>query len=304
MPLDLNYHHLYYFWTTVRAGRVTAAAKELHLSQSALSLQLMSLERSLGRRLLERSRHGVELTDAGAGVYEHCERIFAAGASLSAALRGERESARAVLRLGVTSALGREVALAALRLASTQAECVPALFIEPRDDIRERLARRRLDAVLAGLDLSPQAGAGWRGRLILSMPMIFVAAPRLAKALGGLPSRGASMPTLMRTREHPMRERVEAYLHARGIVPFVVAETEDADLLRALALEGRGVAPLHEAAVRADLAAGRLRRLGPAQTGLVHEVWLTEPARPPADPAVAEALRRLGEGDALAKLLS
>ena len=51
MPLDLNYHHLYYFWSCARIGSLTAAGRELHLSQSALSVQLKSLERSLGRRL-------------------------------------------------------------------------------------------------------------------------------------------------------------------------------------------------------------------------------------------------------------
>jgi LysR family transcriptional regulator, transcriptional activator of nhaA len=304
MPLDLNYHHLFYFWTTVRAGRVTAAARELHLSQSALSLQLMSLEKSLGRRLLERSRQGVELTSAGAEVYEHCERIFAAGAALSSALRGGTGGARSVLRLGVTSALGREVALAALRLASSRGDCVPSLVIEPRDDIRERLSRRRMDAALAGLDLSPQAGPGWRGRRLIALRMLFVAAPRLARSLGAFPRRGARVPMLMRTREHPMRERVEAYLHGRAVLPFVVAETEDSDLLRALAHDGRGVAALHETAVQGDLSSGRLVRVGPAHTGLAHEVWLTAPAHPPADEALAAALRRLGGEGALAKMLS
>ena len=83
MPLDLNYHHLYYFWVCVRAGSLTAASRELHLSQSALSLQLKSLERALGRRLLDRSRSGVLPTADGRLVFERCERIFPEGESLS-----------------------------------------------------------------------------------------------------------------------------------------------------------------------------------------------------------------------------
>lgn len=53
------------FVTVVEAGGVRAAARELGLSQSAISRNLSSLERELGVPLLLRSNHGIELTDYG-----------------------------------------------------------------------------------------------------------------------------------------------------------------------------------------------------------------------------------------------
>ncbi len=51
----LNYHHLRYFRAIATEGSLTKAARHLKLSQSALSVQLRSLEQSLGQPLLSGS---------------------------------------------------------------------------------------------------------------------------------------------------------------------------------------------------------------------------------------------------------
>lgn len=290
MPIDLNYHHLYYFWICARAGRVTLAAKELHLSQSALSIQLKSLERELGRALFNRSSSGLELTAGGRLVFEHCERIFAHGAALTAALRADGERRPTEIRLGVSSALGREAALRFIdRLAAVDGATV-TVYVGPRDDIRERLARRRLDIAVIGVDLTPQLGPGFRARRVDTLPLYFVAAPAMAKKLGGFPRAGQEAPMLFRSPDYAPRREVERWLRERGVKPVPVAESEDADLLMTLARQGRGVAALHKTSAARDLAAGTLVRVGPAVTGLQHEVWVIAPSADPIDPVLARAV--------------
>lgn len=284
MPLELNYHHLFYFWRCVRAGRITAAAQDLHLSQSALSLQLQSLERALGKRLLSRSRRGVDLTIDGRLVYDHCERIFAAGDALSRALRGAKAEP-APLRLGVTAGLGRETVLAALA-ALGQAHGTTSIYVGPREDVRERLQRRRLDLAIAGADFSPELGVPFRSSLVDTRPLLFVAAPSLAARWRSFPPKGVDVPVLMRTRDNPLREQALGWLRERGARPVPVAETEDMDLLRALALQGRGVAALTAASAGADLAAGRLKALG--RPPIAQQVWVNWP-----DVGVDGPVRRL-----------
>jgi LysR family transcriptional activator of nhaA len=274
MPLELNYHHLFYFWRCVRAGRITAAAQELHLSQSALSLQLQSLERSLGKPLLTRSRRGVELTLDGRMVFDHCERIFAAGDALTQALRGARGEP-ATLRLGVTAGLGRDTVLAALAALGDTDGTVTSIYVGPREDVRERLFRRRLDLALAAADFSPELGVPFRSSLVDTRPLALVAAPSLARRWKRFPPRDEELPTLLRTREAPLRGQVLAWLREQGARPAVVAETEDSDLLLALALQGRGVAALSALSVAPDLAAGRLKVL--ARPPIAQEVWLNWP---------------------------
>lgn len=58
----LNYHHLLYFRTIVRAGGVNKAAEALGLSQSTLSSQLKDLEESLGTQLFDRKGRKLVLT--------------------------------------------------------------------------------------------------------------------------------------------------------------------------------------------------------------------------------------------------
>lgn len=56
---------LEYFLALAREGSVSAAARALHVSQPALSRQLIDLERELGTTLFERGRHGIALTEDG-----------------------------------------------------------------------------------------------------------------------------------------------------------------------------------------------------------------------------------------------
>jgi LysR family transcriptional activator of nhaA len=286
--LPINYHHLYYFRATARAGSLSRASRELPLSQPALSLQLRQLERSIGGRLLERSRTGVTLTPLGRVVFDHCERIFSAGDALTAVLkRGGVE--KAPLRLGSSLSVPREALLSALDAAAEGATRVE-IFTGPRAEVRDRLARRALDAALCDVDLSAQLGRDYRGVLLGSFPIRLAAAPRLRARLTAHASE--ALPMFMRPPDSPVRKAVASYLADKKIRHTLGAETEDTELLRVLALRGRGVAGLSSLSCDADIAAGRLAALVKS-VGPRDHVWLILPAQPAAPAPVADALARL-----------
>ena len=60
----MNYRQLTYFVAVVEAGSITAAAKNLDLSQPPLSKQIIALEEELGVKLMDRSSRRITLTDA------------------------------------------------------------------------------------------------------------------------------------------------------------------------------------------------------------------------------------------------
>ena len=57
---------------------VTAAAKQLHLTQPAVTLQLRNLQAIAGLPLIQRTNDGMQLTDAGREVLALADRIEAA----------------------------------------------------------------------------------------------------------------------------------------------------------------------------------------------------------------------------------
>ena len=86
--MNLNYHHLRYFWAVAHDGNLTRTAQRLNLSQSALSVQIKALEERLGHSLFERRGRQLFLTEAGRVALDHADSIFATGQELLATLEG------------------------------------------------------------------------------------------------------------------------------------------------------------------------------------------------------------------------
>lgn len=77
MPRNLDLTALRSFVTVADTGGVTRAAQHLHLTQSAVSMQLKRLEESLGQPLLDRSGRGVTLTAQGEQLLSYGRRMLA-----------------------------------------------------------------------------------------------------------------------------------------------------------------------------------------------------------------------------------
>ncbi|QUH02264.1 LysR family transcriptional regulator [Saccharopolyspora erythraea] len=73
--MEATLRQLAAYAAVARAASFTAAAEELHVSQSSLSRAVADLERLLGARLLERDTRNVQLTAAGAEALRVAERI-------------------------------------------------------------------------------------------------------------------------------------------------------------------------------------------------------------------------------------
>ena len=125
---SLNLHHLRLFRATAREGTLTAAARALNISQSAVSTQIKALEADLGHDLFERRGRNLVLTEAGRIALDYAEQIFRASEQLSATFRAAGGQ-RKVLRIGALATLTQVhehpacdgVALHALRQAAGEA---------------------------------------------------------------------------------------------------------------------------------------------------------------------------------------
>lgn len=77
MPRNLDLTALRSFVTVAETGGVTRAANQLHVTQSAVSMQLKRLEEALGQPLLERAGRGVMPNAAGEQLLTYARRILA-----------------------------------------------------------------------------------------------------------------------------------------------------------------------------------------------------------------------------------
>ena len=98
---SINYRHLYYFYVIARAGTISKACETLLLAQSTLSAQLSGLETSLGRRLFDRKKQRLHLTDDGRMVLDYAQSIFRMGQELQDTLKDRPVSGRLEIQLGV-----------------------------------------------------------------------------------------------------------------------------------------------------------------------------------------------------------
>src|SRR3954471_7571081 len=75
--MNISLKQLRYFDAVVRHAHFGKAAEQCSVTQPALSMQIQELEKTLGVQLLERSRKGVILTEAGRAIAARAERVLA-----------------------------------------------------------------------------------------------------------------------------------------------------------------------------------------------------------------------------------
>lgn len=102
----MNLHLLRTFSALVSTGSFSRAALALFISQPAVSKGVQQLERELGTSLLDRSAHGVALTEAGHVLYDYAQRIFASEKAVEMALAELKGLARGHLVIGASQTIG------------------------------------------------------------------------------------------------------------------------------------------------------------------------------------------------------
>lgn len=302
--LPLNFNHLYYFWTIGKEGSISAASRTLFLTQSSLSLQIQSFERSLRKKLFTRSRQGVSLTPAGRLTFEFAERLFSRAEEFTRVLQTDRPLPSPPLRLGVSGAISRAMVLTLLTFfQNASPENHAQISSSNADDLRDRLKRGALDVVISEMDLASGMGPEFRGKRVASLPVFFVSSPAVKATLRRFPDDMAHLPLLLRSPENPVRKEVEYFLHRHKISWTIGAETEDIEFIRSLLLAGRGVAVMDVLSIQEDLASGRLLKLHPRPLALRQDVWFVSRRRQ-AEPAVQQTVDTLMDSFGLRTPLS
>ena len=147
-PLDSR--QLRAFATLARAGSFTLAAKELFLTQSAVSHSMRALEESVGCRLLDRLGKKVAMTQAGEQLLVHAEKILGEMDRAREGLEHLGKWGHARLRLGSSATMSHYLLPPVLREFKRQfPDC--RIVIEPGDtlEVLPMVEDGRIDLALA-----------------------------------------------------------------------------------------------------------------------------------------------------------
>ncbi|MFM7607136.1 MAG: LysR family transcriptional regulator [Prosthecobacter sp.] len=282
----LNYHHLRLFWEVARAGSLRAASARLRLSQPTISAQIKSLEKSLGEPLFDRSGRGLKLTTQGRLVMDCAGEIFNLGTDMMRSLQGMGSARNMRLNIGITDSLPKLVAWKLLRPAvkafpELQLSCVEGHAHE----LLGSLASNRLDVVLSDESAPPSFPVKAFNHHLGESAVVFCAVPALAQKLQrGFPSSLQNAPLLLPTSRTFWRHEIDRWFDTQRIRPHVVAEFDDAALMKTAAADGLGVTPIAASVLHETVERFGLKTIGrPVRCGFsCHLITLERVLRHPA----------------------
>jgi LysR family transcriptional regulator, glycine cleavage system transcriptional activator len=257
--LDLS--KLQVFHEATRAGSYTAAAKRLHVTQSAVSHAVRKLEESLGRPLVEWRRRRLTLTKEGQYLHGICQRVFQELVEAERVLDLHAAGLPEVLTVGATVEFGTTVLLGKLR---PLAESVPSLHLDFRfrDDLAPLLLRDEIDVAI---DCHPHHHPSVQATGLFREKYVIVASPAfLAASPVRRPADLEQVPVLSTDRTGSWwGNALRAFPgHRRPVLGRVVEMDQVRGMVQA-AVEGYGVALLPKYAVLGRIAACELVVLFP-----------------------------------------
>jgi len=261
------------FTELARRLSFTAAAKALHLTQPAVSMQIRQLEEAAGLPLVEQLGRRVHLTDAGR------ELLRYAGA-ISALLREAEDAMKALQGVG-----GGELSIAVTSTAKYFAPRLLAEFRRSHPEARLRLAVSNREAVVRELtentvDLAimgrPPRGLETEAAAFARHPIAIIAAPD--HPLVGrkrLPlARLAGETFIIRERGSGTRAAMEHVFAERGFHARETLEMSSNETIKQAVMAGMGIAFLSVHTIGLELRAGRLALLAVSGLPVMREWYV------------------------------
>lgn len=257
MQENLSLYHIFY--TVGRTGNISQAARELYISQPAVSRAIQKLEENLDTTLFKRNSRGVTLTPDGALLYEKAQGAF------SLLLEGEdsilhnrsREIPR--LRLGASSTLCKYVLLSHLKsYISANPQVRITISCQSTYQTLKLLDEEKIDVGLIG---RPKKLSGYHYRPLLRIRDTFAATKQYLKNQHELFPEEPLQHTatfMMLDEENITRQSVNALLKENEMELSHILEVTSMDLLIQFAQIGLGIACVIREFVQKELDEGTL----------------------------------------------
>ncbi len=251
------------FHAVARHGNISRAAKELYISQPAISKSIRRLEESLQVKLFTRSSRGVTLTEDGALLYEQVQEAFRALDQAEQTLQRRHSLGIAQLRIGVSTTLCRYILLPYLqKFVQEYPHVKVTIHCQSSYQTMELLENHQIDLGLIG---RPAGKLGWHYQPLQSIQDTFVCTRAYLENLRVRQGSGSLMETLKSEATFMLpddanitRRHIDTALKENGIELNTCLEVSTMDLLIEFSKIGLGIACVIREFVRQELEAGLL----------------------------------------------
>ncbi|KMW60806.1 Transcriptional regulator, LysR family [Candidatus Rhodobacter oscarellae] len=227
------------FVAAAEESSITAAARRLGASPSAVSQQLTNLEGALGTALLNRNERPMSLTPAGNLFLRRAQAVLNEAARARAELAMQDLSTLTRLRLGMIEDFDSDVTPRLLRdMARDLTKCQFLLETGPSHRLIDKLDQRALDmVVVADID----AEADWMEvHPVLEEPFVAVvpkgSVPRDTDHLAVL----RQMPLILYTERHHMGRMIASHLARQNLTLNYRFELDSYHAIMAMVAAGAG----------------------------------------------------------------
>jgi DNA-binding transcriptional LysR family regulator len=266
-------------------GSLNAAAREVGITQQAVSARIKSAEAQAGVALVVRTPRGSTLTPEGVVVAEWAARLLAVASELDAGLAAFRRDHRTKLRVSASLTIAEQllpswlVSLQARARQRGEPATEVVLIAANSDTVARQVSSGAADL---GFVEGPASPKGLRSRVIGHDQLVVVVRPDHPWVQRREPLSPADLAgTRLASREEGSGTRdaltaaLSAALGRRVTMPVALA-LSSTTAVRAAVLAGAGPAVLSELAVAEDLAAHRLARVPVADVNLrrsLRAIW-------------------------------
>lgn len=237
----MTFEQLEYFLAAARAETFFDAAESLHITQSALSKQIMKLEKELNVRLFDRSRRSAVLTDAGREFLKEAGDLFHRYRAMRKRMQAFEDVPERTLRIGTLPFLSQYGLTGLFKDFSAAHPEIRLLLEEVEEiDLLSGFSSGRYDLIIARSHMCDESRFRFllldEDRLAAMLPAGHPLAGQKSVSLSDL----AGEPFLLMHPYTSLYQLCMKLFHDAGITPHVLRTARLESIISAVAL-GEGV---------------------------------------------------------------
>jgi len=279
------------FYAVAKRGSLTKAARELYISQPAVSQSIKQLESRLGTSLFNRTHHGMELSSGGKLIYKKVEEALSLIENAEDAISELKTTPTGTVRIGATDSIFSHILADKITAFNKQYPQVKFELISSTTPHTVELLRGgQCDVAFLNLP-SENEGIKFLGT-VAHLTDVFVANERYSSFKDGeIPlSKLQELPLLMIERNTVARAALASFCRTLGIKLTPDIELSNWDLMLSFVKSGMGIGCIPREYCEKELSSGELFEIKTIPALPVRGVGVAVPADAPISYAVKEFL--------------